>query len=255
MAEATIAAQTKDTDKNLIERMFDVGAHFGYIKSRRHPSIKEFLFGQKQRVEIFDLEKTTDALVAAQTFVEELGVAGKKVLFVGGKPEARRIVKAAALAASMPYVDGRWIGGTLTNFKEIKKRIERLETLLVQRERGELAKYTKHERLLIDREIAKLEKMYGGLRTLGDSLPAALFVVDSKYEHIAVEEAKKSRVPIIALTNTDCNISLVDFPIPANDAVAKSITFFVHEIAEAYKKGLAKKPLVSEKVEKEKKAE
>lgn len=245
MVEAIAATQSKDMDKNLIERMFDAGAHFGYVKSRRHPSVKAFLFGQKQRVEIFDLEKTNDALLAAQAFVEELGTTGKKVLFVGGKPEARRIVKTAALSASMPYVDGRWIGGTLTNFKEIKKRVERLETLLVQRERGELAKYTKHERLLIDREIAKLEKMYGGLRTLGDSLPAALFVVDSKHEHIAVEEAKKSRVPVVALTNTDCDISFIDFPIPANDAVAKSITFFVHEITEAYKKGMTKKPLVA----------
>lgn len=235
---------TKDTDRALIERMFDAGAHFGYVKSRRHPSTKPFLYGQKQRVEIFDLEKTTDALEAAKAFVESLGAAGKKLLFVGGKPEARKIVRAVANELSMPFVDGRWIGGTLTNFKEIKKRIERLETLLDQREKGELSKYTKHERLLIDREITKLETMYGGLRALGDAFPAALFVVDSKHEKIAVGEATKMRVPVVGLTNTDCDLSLVTYPIPGNDSAVKSITFFVREIADAYQKGKTTSPVV-----------
>ncbi len=228
---------TKETDRALIERMFDAGVHFGYVKSRRHPSIKPFLYGQKQRVEIFDLEKTTDALAAAKAFVESLGTAGKKILFVGGKPEARKIVRAVAGELDMPFVDGRWIGGTLTNFKEIRKRVERLETLVDQREKGELTKYTKHERLLIDREIAKLELMYGGLRALGDSFPAALFIIDTKHEKIAVGEAAKMRVPTVGLTNTDCDMSLVTYPVPGNDSAVKSITFFASEIAEAYKKG------------------
>lgn len=226
----------KEIDRAVIERMFDAGAHFGYVKSRRHPSSKPFLYGQKQRVEIFDLEKTTDALEKAKAFVESLGVSGKKILFVGGKPEARKIIRAVASELSMPFVEGRWIGGTLTNFKEIKKRIDRLESLISQREKGELSKYTKHERLLIDREIAKLEIMYGGLRGLED-LPAALFIVDTKHEHIAVEEAAKMRVTTIGLTNTDCDLSRISYAIPGNDAAVKSITFFVREVADAYTKG------------------
>jgi len=224
-----------------LEAMFKVGAHFGYIRSRRHPSVKPYIFGVKNKVEIFDLEKTETLLQEALAFVTKLASENKQILFIGGKHEAREIVKDTALALDMPYVSGRFIGGTMTNFPEIRKRVERFESLTSQKEKGELAKYTKKERLLIDREIVDLETMFGGLVTL-KSLPAALFVVDSKRETIAVEEARRKGIPVIALSGSDCDISLIDYPIVANDSSVQSIEYFVKAVADAYKKARAARP-------------
>ena len=151
------------------------------------------------------------------------------------KHEAREIVKSTALSLDMPYVSGRFIGGTMTNFGEIRKRVERFETLTSQKEKGELVKYTKKERLLIDREIVNLEEMFGGLVTL-KSLPAALFVIDSKRETIAVEEARRKGIPVISLSGSDCDVSIIDYPIVANDSSVESIAYFVKAVADTYKK-------------------
>lgn len=233
----------KKTDDNttldieLIERMFAAGAHFGYSKSRRHPSVAPFIFGAKNRVEIFNLEKTNVLLVSAKEYMQKLGTEKKKVLFVGGKNEARDAVREGAVSLGMPHVVGRWIGGTLTNFSEIKKRIERLKNLTEKREKGELeTKYTKKERLMFDREITDLTTHFGGLLTLSE-LPDALLVIDTKKEDIAVTEAKKRNIPIVGLLNSDSNLSGITYPIVANDATQKSIMFFVNELVEAYKKG------------------
>ena len=224
-------------------RMFDAGAHFGVAKSRRHPSTRTYIFGTKQRVDIVDLSRTEQLLEAACSFARELGAAHKTLLFVGGKPESQRIVRAAAERVGAPYVVGRWIGGTITNFEEIKKRIGRLESLRTDRESGALGKYTKLERLLIDREIARLENMYGGLITLGNTTPHALFVIDPKREINAVREARTRSIPVIALANTDCDLSLITYPIPANDAAPRSIAFFTDELANAYEEGLESTPV------------
>lgn len=222
--------------KTLIDAMFKAGGHFAYSRSRRHPSAKPFIFGAKNRVEIFDLEKTAEMLERAKSFVQSIGATGKQILFVGGKNEAREIVKNAAESLGLPYVASRWLGGTFTNFSEIKRRVEKMETWISERERGELAKYTKKERLLIDREIIKLEAMFGGL-TLMKELPKAIFVIDPRREHIAVEEAKKLNIPVVALASSDCDLTLVDYVIPANDSSVSSVSFFVKEIAAAYKAG------------------
>ena len=218
-----------------LEAMFKVGAHFGYIRSRRHPSVKPYIFGTKNKVEIFDLEKTEALMNEALAYVAKLASENKQILFIGGKHEAREIVKDTALALDMPYVSGRFIGGTMTNFPEIRKRVERFESLTSQKEKGELAKYTKKERLLIDREIVDLDTMFGGLLTL-KSLPAALFVIDSKRETIAVEEARRKGIPVISLSGSDCDISVVDYPIVANDSSVESIAYFVKAVADTYKK-------------------
>lgn len=218
-----------------IEALFRVGAHLAYGKARRHPSASPFIFGAKSRVEIFDLEKTNQALARAKEFIATLASGGKQILFVGGKNEAREAIKTGASLIHMPYVAGRFIGGTLTNFPQIKKRIEKFEKLSGERERGELTKYTKKERLLIDREIKTLEDTFGGIVSM-KSLPAAVFVVDSKREHIAVAEATQLNIPVIALLNSDCNLKDVDYPIPANDSSRASIEHFVQEIVSAYKK-------------------
>lgn len=235
----TTAPAHDAANKDTAERIFQAGAHFGYVRSRRHPSVQPFIFGQKQRIDVFDLEKTGAAFEKARQYAHTLGAEGKTLLLVGGKPEAQAVIVAAAEGAELPYVIGRWIGGTLTNFAEIRKRMERMLSLISQREKGELIKYTKHERLLIDREIAKLETMFGGLRGLHDRLPDALFVVDTKHEHIAVKEAQKLGIPVIGLMNTDCDLTDAAYPIPANDSAQKSISFFVNEIVKAYTEGVA----------------
>lgn len=227
--------EEKKLNNERIDEMFKVGAHFGYSKTRRHASTSPYIFGIKNKVEIIDLEKTEDLLVKALAFIATLSKEGKQVLFVGGKNEARGALKIAAESINMPFVDGRWIGGTITNFPEIKKRLMKLEDLTKQKERGELTKYTKKERLMIDREIANLERFFSGISSLKD-LPKAVVVVDSKKEIIAVNEAKKMNIPVIALCGTDTDISNINYPIVANDSSVSSITFFVNEIAKAYEK-------------------
>lgn len=230
----------KKESNNLIEALFGVGAHFGFVKARRHPSVKPFILGAKNKVEIFDLEKTSQELEKALAFVEKKGEEGALTLFVGGKSEARQAVLKAGKELNMPYVAGRWIGGTLTNFPEIKKRIMRLEELTTQRERGELSKYTKKERLLIDREIENLQLYFGGLANL-KSLPKLLVIADPKKEHIALAEARRMKIPVVALAGSDTNLYEIDRAIPGNDASRQTISFVFDAIIEAYKKGLAAK--------------
>ncbi len=226
----------------VVERMFTAGAHYGLSKTRRHPSVKKYLFGLKQKNDIFDLEKTKVLLEQAKEFAKKLGTERKKILFVGGKPESHRIIVHNAGLIDAPYCVGRWIGGSITNFSEIKKRIFKLKKLLEDKESGALSKYTKLERLFIDREIDKLQKMYGGLVTFGERLPDALFVVDPRKEKIAVEEALARKIPIIALASSDCDISNITYPLVANDSAKKSIEYFVKEIVNAYEEGLKSAP-------------
>jgi small subunit ribosomal protein S2 len=229
--------ETKKAPSPAIEGLFRVGAHFAYSKSRRHPSVSPFIFGSKARVEIFDLEKTEESLTEAKAFVAGLGATGKQILFVSSKNEGKEAVHKGAEAVRQPFVAGRFIGGTLTNFSQIRKRVEKLERLLSERASGELTKYTKKERLLIDREIKTLEENFGGIVSM-KSLPAAVFVVDSKREHIAVAEARQMKIPVIALLNSDCDLTEVDYPIPGNDSSRASIEYFVHEIVSAYRGGV-----------------
>lgn len=235
-----MANEVKTKNNEIIDAMFKAGAHFGYQKSRRNASISPFIFGVKNKVEIIDLEKTAEQLEKAKEFITGIAKLGKQVLFVGGKNEARELLKMGAISVDMPFVAGRWIGGTLTNAPEIKKRIAKFEDLQKQKEKGELAKYTKKERLLIDREIANLDEMFSGIVSMKE-LPKAIFVIDPRKEFIAVAEAKKMGVPVVALMNTDCDIRDIDYPIIANDASVSSIALFVSEIAKAYKAGKAAK--------------
>jgi small subunit ribosomal protein S2 len=222
-----------------IDGMFSAGAHFGLGRSRRNPTIAPYIFGTKNRTDIFDLEKTSALLDTAKVFIAGLAKEGKTMLFVGGKKEASVAVKSTAQALNMPYVEGRWIGGTLTNFGNIRKRVERFEKLTSDREKGELAKYTKRERMLIDREIAKLERMFYGIVSL-KKMPDALFIVDPRKEKIAVDEAAHMKVPVIAVAGSDCDISVIKYPIIGNDGAKASIQFFLAEAAKAYQDGKSK---------------
>lgn len=226
---------------DIISRMFAIGAHYGYSKSRRHPSVKSYIYGVKNQVEIIDLEKTNNLLDSAKEFAKKLGSEGKKILFVGTKNEAKKATEEGADLIDMPYVIERWIGGTLTNFSEIKKRINRMEDLSSKKEKGEFAeKYTKKEQLKFSREIDILKKNFFGIRTMTE-IPNALFIVDVKKENIAMREAIQKKIPIIGLLNSDSNLTHIDYPIVANDATRASIKFFADEIAEAYKHGVKSK--------------
>ena len=238
----TIFTMSTETKQNpLIERMFAAGAHYGFTKARRHPSTKDFIFGVKNRVEIFDLEKTSASLEDAKRFVRELASRRKQLLFVSSKHEARAALVQGAESINQPYVAGRWVGGTLTNYGNIRKRVATYEDLKQQREKGELGKYTKREKLLIDREIANLEDKFGGIVEMRD-FPGALFVIDPKKEHIAVTEAHKKGIPVIALANSDCNLREVTKAIPGNDVSTTSVKFFIDEIVSAYREGQMSTP-------------
>ena len=228
--------QNKTANSERIEAMFKAGAHFGYAKSKRNASTAPFIFGTKNKTEIIDLEKTSGMLDKAVEFITSLSKAGKVVLFASSKSEAKGAIKEGALSIDMPFVSGRWIGGTITNFAEIKKRLAKFEDLTKQKEKGELSKYTKRERMLIDKEISNLEKMFSGIVGLKEN-PKALFVVDPKEEINAVMEAKRAGIPVIAIANTDCDIKIIDYPIVANDSSVSSIALIVSEIIKAYKAG------------------
>lgn len=217
----------------IIDKLFSIGAHFGYSPSRRHPSTSKYIFGQKGGVELFDLEQTAALLAEALDAVKALAAARKTILFVGGKAEAREALVRAAGMTGQPYVAGRWIGGTLTNWGEIRKRLGRLTELTDMREKGELNKFTKMERLLIDREIADLDLMFGGLRGMTKT-PDALFVIDPRAESGAVAEATQLNIPVIALLNTDCDRGNVTHPIPGNDASREVIQYVLDEVGKTY---------------------
>jgi small subunit ribosomal protein S2 len=221
-----------------IKELFERGAHYAYSKARRHPSAQEFIFGTKDGVELFDLEKTVEALTSAEDFLKALGSERKQILFVSTKNEARRYVEEAAQILDMPYVTQRWVGGVLTNFKQIRSRVERLEELREDKEKGLLKeKYTKKERLLLDREVAGLEKNFGGIVSM-KKLPAAVIIVDSQFEHNATAEIVQKNIPIIALANSDSDLSNITYPIPANDSSHKTIAYVVGRLRDAYKEGL-----------------
>ena len=232
-------AQTEQNSgqEERIGSLFAVGAHFGYSPSRRHPSVAKYLFGAKGGTELFDLAKTAECLQDALDFIQTMAEGRKTILFVGSKAEAREQVVRAAERLGQPYVASRWIGGSLTNFSEIKKRLGRLTELSDMKEKGELAKFTKHERLLIDREIDDLERMFGGLKGM-PKLPDAIFVVDPKHESGVIAEARQLNIPLLAVLNSDCNATLVQYPIPANDASRQTISSILDEVAKTYESHL-----------------
>src|SRR3989339_1336493 len=223
----------KEAD-TIMEKMFEAGAHYGYSKTRRHPSVSPFIYATKNKADIINLEKTSGMLNEAVEFVKNLGVSSKIVLFVGTKPEAKVVIKDLAEMINMPYVVERWIGGTLSNFTEIKKRITELENYRKDSTTGGLDKYTKKERVVMAKKMEKLTRYYSGLIGLKKA-PDALFVIDARSEHIASTEARKSGIPVIALVNSDSNIKSLDYPIVANDAGIPSIKFFITAIGNAYK--------------------
>lgn len=222
---------------DLVKELFERGAHYGYSRQRRHPSVDPYLYGFKNRTAIINLEQTLASLARAEEFFRQLGKGNRRCLLVGTKPEARGAVAAAGERLNLSYVVTRWIGGTLTNFSEIKKRLARLGELKKQFTSGGLEKiYTKQERARFQKELDRLERSFSSIAALTE-LPAAVLVIDAAAEKIAVAEARLLRIPIIGLSGTDCDIRLIAYPIVANDSSVRTIEFIINRLAEAYELG------------------
>lgn len=208
----------------LINELSSRGAHIGYGRSRRHPSVVPYLFGMKNRLDIIDLADSVKVMEEAKKFLDSVKASGKQILVVGSKPEARDHVRRAADRANLPYIERRWIGGTLTNFAEIGKRVSSLTTLKEQQATNTLVYRTKKERLMLERKIIKLELNFGGITSL-KGMPGAVVVIDPRNEHNCVTEANIKGIPVIALANTDCNIGNVTYPVVGNDASMATIQY------------------------------
>jgi len=230
MAYANSDVKVKDGS---FEEMLKSGLHFGYSKRSRHPKTQSYLYGTKNGVDIFDLEKVKKSLDEAKAFVKGLAEDGKTVLFVGTKPEIRDIVRQAAERIKMPYCAERWLGGTLTNFKVIRKRLDYFEELKESKKTGGWEKYTKKERLEKDKETERMSKFFTGIENL-KKIPDAIVIVDTKKERAAVKEAEMLSVPIIGLLNSDCNPADANYPVIANDSSRLSVEFFINKIVDAY---------------------
>ncbi|MBL1434532.1 30S ribosomal protein S2 [Candidatus Wolfebacteria bacterium] len=238
-----------------VEALAKSGAHFAHVKSKRHPSMKKFILGTKNKMDLIDLSATEEFLDTAKTTIERYGAEGKKIMFVTGKNESIKITRAIAEDLEMPFVAGRWLGGTFTNFTEIRKRINRMADLESWRESGELEKkYTKLERLMLSREENKLKIRMGGLAGL-TKIPDLVVIVDTNAESIAVNEARLTGVPTIGIMSTDCDLTDATYPIVANDASVKTVTYILEELSAAFKKGQGRKVKEDEKKEATKKEE
>lgn len=227
------------------KQLLEAGVHFGHKVSRSHPKMKPYIYGAKDGVQIIDLTLSEKMLGEALQYVETLGQSGGKIIFVGTKKQARPIVEELAKGSGANYLTHRWIGGFLTNWDEIKKRIKLLKDLKEQKEKGELEKYTKKEQLLIDRQILKLTLDFAGVLDL-EKIPDALFIVDTVAEKTAVAEAVKlgktesgQVVTVVAIADSNCDPTVIDYPIPGNDDAIKSIRILTEAVAEAYKAGRA----------------
>ncbi|MBI4239866.1 30S ribosomal protein S2 [Candidatus Uhrbacteria bacterium] len=231
--------------------MLKSGVHFGHKKSKRHPKMAPYIFTTRGEISIINLEKTEKYLKEALLYLENIASKGGTVLFVGTKKQGSELVKKYAIECGMPYVNQRWLGGTLTNFVIIGKMIKKFKKLNERAESGELAKYTKKEQLDISREIEELDTLIGGIQNMA-KIPDAIFILDLKKEKTPLREALKKKIPLVALCDTNTNPEEIDYPIPANDDAVKSIDMIVSLISAAIKSGKTKRAQEAEFAEKAK---
>jgi small subunit ribosomal protein S2 len=232
------------------DQLLEAGCHFGHLTRKWHPNMAPYIFMEKNGIHIIDLNKTLAKLEEANQAGYNLGRAGKKILFVGTKKQAKEIIGNAAKSINMPYITERWPGGLLTNFVTIRKSIKKMQQIDKMMNDPTFSNISKRERLQLARQRAKLEKTLGSLVNMV-RLPSAIFVVDIVKEHIAVAEAHKLNIPVFAIIDTNANPQLVDYPIPANDDAAKSIQTILESFVESVKKGLNERIGAMEDAEKE----
>ena len=219
-----------------LEQMLQAGVHFGHQTKYWNPKMDQHIFGVRNKIHIINLEHTVEMIKPALKFIEGVAAKNNKILFVGTKRTATDIIKNEAIRCSMPYVNERWLGGMLTNYKTIRSSITRLENLLRQKEDGTFSKLTKKEGLKIQRDIDRLEKSIGGVTEMG-GLPDALFIIDVKRESIAVTEASKMGIPIVGIVDSNSNPEGIDYVVPGNDDSIRSIALFTEAVADACLKG------------------
>ena len=228
-----------------IEDLLKSGAHFGHLTRRWNPKMREFIFMQRNGIHIIDLKKTRNYLQEALNEVQKLSRAGKTILFVGTKKQSTEIIKTEAIRAGMPFVTHRWLGGMLTNFSTVRKSISRMEEIERMKTDGTMAELTKKEGLMLSREQQKLEDTLGGIANMG-RLPGAIFVVDIIKEHLAVSEAIKLHIPIIAMVDTNSDPDVPDYIIPCNDDSARTIQLIASQVADAIIEGAAEREAQAE---------
>ncbi|MEX2394472.1 MAG: 30S ribosomal protein S2 [Actinomycetota bacterium] len=222
-------------------QLLEAGVHFGHQTRRWNPKMKEYIFGERNGIYIIDLEKTMNLLGAAYEFVRETAAQGGSVLFVGTKKQAQEAVEKHAAHCAMPYVSTRWLGGTLTNFQTIKHRIDRLQQLKEMEDQQIFDTMPKKEVLRLNHERDKLERNLRGIAEM-NGLPDALFIIDTKKEQIAVAEARRLGIPIVAVVDTNCDPDEIDYPIPGNDDAIRAATLMSKVISEAVLEGRALRP-------------
>ena len=223
-----------------MKELLEAGVHFGHQKRYWNPKMSKFIFGVRNNIHIINLEETLPALNAAAEFVNDLVQKNNKVLFVGTKRSAGKVIREEAERCGMPYVDKRWLGGMLTNYKTIRQSIRRLRDLETLSTDGTFEKLTKKEALSLQRDLDKLEASLGGIKAMG-GLPDAIFVVDVDYENIAITEARKLGIPVIGIVDTNSSPDGIDFVIPGNDDAIRSIKLFVSSLADAAISGKEKR--------------
>ena len=217
------------------EEMMQAGLHLGHRTSKLHPKMEDFVVGIKNTVHVIDIEKTEEYFKRALEFIESLVKEKKVFMIVGTKPPLRNLIKTKAKEANLPYVVGRWLGGTFTNFEVLSKRVEYFKSLKEKKEKGEMDKYTKKERIKMNKEMADLETKFGGVEHL-TKLPDAVFLCDLVKDKLALKEAKEMGVKIVGISDTNADISSIDFPIPANDDAISSVSYILDKIIEVIKK-------------------
>ena len=228
------------------KQLLDAGVHFGHLTRKWDPKMAPYIFMEKNGIHIIDLNKTVVALDDAAAAIRQIAKSGRKIMFVATKKQAQEIVGDEAKRLKMPYVTDRWLGGMLTNFATVRKSLKKMTTIdKMMKDTTMVANIAKRERLMLTREREKLGRVLGGIADLS-RLPAALFVVDVKREHIAIKEAQKLGLPVFAICDTNSNPELVDFPIPANDDASKSIALIVGVIGKAIEDGLSERKVDKE---------
>ena len=224
--------------KELVRQLLEAGVHFGHQTKKWNPRMKQYIFGEKNGIYIIDLEKTIQCINTASDFLRKTVSQGGDVLFVGTKPQAQDIIREVAERSGMFYINIRWLGGLLTNFQTVKKSVNRYVELNQMKADGTFDKLTKKEAAILTKEMGKFEKNFAGIVTM-DRLPAALVIVDATHEDIAVKEAKRLAIPVVALVDTNANPDFINFPIPSNDDAIRSIRLITGILLDAVNEGKA----------------
>ena len=233
-----------------VKQLLEAGAHFGHQTSRWHPRMKKYIFTKRNDIHIIDLEQTASMLDKAYEIIRQVAADGGHILFVGTKKQGQMTIKEEAERCGMYYVDQRWIGGVLTNFATIQARIDYLVRLEDQHARGEFSRLPKKEALKLEEEISRLNRQMGGIKEM-TSLPDVIFIIDPTKDRIALAEAKKVSIPVIAIVDTNCNPDEIDYPVPANDDAIRAIKLICNKLANAVIEGIASQPALAVEEEQE----